>query len=147
MLARLRNKADIERALAVPPCSRSAHFALHHVRQGEVLLETPPAEPLVQVLSTGLSTAAVALVDDSAATRLLGCMIPKRHARRAVTRNLLKRQARAAAQRHAHGLAPGLWLVRLRAPFARQRYVSAASPALRDAARHELERLFSQVCS
>lgn len=147
MLARLRNKADIERALAVPPCSRSAHFALHHVRQGEVLLETLPAKPLVQVLSTGLSTAAVALVDDSGATRLLGCMIPKRHARRAVTRNLLKRQARAAAQRHAHGLAPGLWLVRLRAPFARQRYVSAASPALRDAARNELERLFSQVCS
>lgn len=145
MLGRLRSKADFERALAVPPCSRSAHFALHHVRQGEVPLETVPAQPLVQVLSTGLSTAEGVLVDDFKATRLLGCMIPKRHARRAVTRNLLKRQARAVAQRYAHGLAPGLWLVRLRAPFARQRFVSAASLALRDAARDELERLFSQV--
>ena len=56
----------------------------------------------------------------------LGCVVPKRHARRAVTRSLLKRQIRGAFDRHAAALAGGLWLVRLRAPFRRPtEFVSA----------------------
>ena len=69
-------------------------------------------------------------------------MVPKRHARRAVTRSLLKRQIYAAGGRHAAELARGLWIVRLRAPFDRSRFVSAASPALRELARTELDELF-----
>lgn len=72
-------------------------------------------------------------------------MVPKRHARRAVTRNLLKRQIRAAMQRHWQALAPGLWLVRLRAPFAATQYPSAASCALRVAAAGELEVLLQRA--
>ena len=47
----------------------------------------------------------------------LGVLVPKRHARRAVTRSLLKREMRAGVVRQAQRLAPGLWVVRLRAPF------------------------------
>ena len=64
---------------------------------------------------------------------------------RAVTRSLLKRQIYAAGGRHAISLARGLWIVRLRAPFDRTRFVSAASPALREVARAELEDLFLAV--
>ena len=49
-------------------------------------------------------------------SRWLGLVIPKRHARRSVTRSLLKRQIRAAAARRGPNSAQGLWVVRLRAP-------------------------------
>ena len=72
----------------------------------------------------------------------LGVVVPKRHARRAVTRSLLKRQIYAAGERHGLGLPAGQWVVRLRRPFDGTLYPSAASMALRDAARAELEALF-----
>ncbi len=70
-----------------------------------------------------------------------GWVVPKRHAKRSVTRSLFKRQIRAAVVRHAAGLGAGLWVVRLRAPFEPSRYTSAASPALQQAARLELDDL------
>jgi ribonuclease P protein component len=84
-------------------------------------------------------------VDDSPGGHWLGSVIPKRHARRSVTRSLLKRQVRSAMARHAAHLPPGLWLVRLRAPFATKLFPSAASPALREAAHAELEQLFARA--
>jgi len=72
-------------------------------------------------------------------------VVPKRHARRAVTRSLLKRQIRLALQRHAPALPEGLWLVRLRGPFAPKLFPSAASDALRCAARDELEQLLARA--
>lgn len=73
----------------------------------------------------------------------MGCVVPKRHARRAVTRNLLKRQIRVAFARHAGSLPGGMWLVRLRAPFATTAFISARSPALAAAARTELDALLA----
>ena len=73
--------------------------------------------------------------------------MPKRHAARSVTRNMLRRQARAAMERHLQQLRPGLWLVRLRQPFPRKTFVSADSPALRSAASAELDRLFARAAS
>lgn len=81
-------------------------------------------------------------------THWIGCIVPKRHARRAVTRNVLRRLARAAMQRHVARLRPGLWLIRLRQPFARSAgFVSADSPALRVAASAELDKLFTRVAT
>lgn len=81
-------------------------------------------------------------------THWIGCIVPKRHARRAVTRNVLRRLARAAMQRHVARLRPGLWLIRLRQPFARSAgFVSADSPALRVAASAELDQLFTRVAT
>jgi len=71
----------------------------------------------------------------------VGAVVPKRHARRAVTRSLIKRQIYAATIRHGGRLAPGLWIVRLRAPFDPARFPSAASSALRREARGELDAL------
>ena len=78
-------------------------------------------------------------------------VVPKRHARRAVTRSLLKRQMRAqmlAAVTRADPAtrpAPGLWVLRLKAPFDPATYPSAASAALRVAARDELLALLART--
>ncbi len=84
-------------------------------------------------------------MDNSTVKQWIGCVVPKRHARRAVTRSLLKRQIRLALQRHAPALPEGLWLVRLRGPFAPKLFPSAASDALRCAARDELEQLLARA--
>lgn len=75
----------------------------------------------------------------------LGTVVPKRHARRSVTRNLLKRQMRAAVAGQQAGLLPGLWVIRLRAPFERTEFRSAASSALRRAVAGELSQLMRQA--
>ena len=70
-----------------------------------------PASPLpVEDFSAEASPPALSWV---------GAVVPKRHARRAVTRSLIKRQIYAAAERHRDRMAPGLWIVRLRSPFDR----------------------------
>jgi len=72
-------------------------------------------------------------------------VVPKRHAKRAVTRNLLKRQMRVAMEHHAGGLPPGLWVLRLKAPFDRQQFISPASTPLRGCARDELALLLQRA--
>jgi len=74
----------------------------------------------------------------------VGAVVPKRHAKRSVTRALLKRQIRAAFAERP-GMPPGLWVVRLRSPFDRQKFPSAASDALRAAVRAELTQLLDRA--
>lgn len=85
----------------------------------------------------------------SAAGLILGVVVPKRHARRSVTRSLLKRQIRATLARRAaacpQAWPAGIWVVRLRAPFDPARFPSASSAALRRTARTELDAVFDSV--
>ena len=80
-----------------------------------------------------------------APARWLGLVVPKRHARRAVTRTLLKRQIRNVAAACAPQLEPGLWVVRQRFPFDPKQFPSAASDAQKEAARAELRALFDRA--
>lgn len=98
-------------------------------------------------MSTGPEDNLTQPVDDSPAGHWLGTVLPKRLARRAVTRNLLRRQIRAAMSRHQARLPAGLWVVRLRAAFPRSHFVSAASDALRRAAGAELDALLVRGAS
>jgi ribonuclease P protein component len=78
----------------------------------------------------------------------LGLVVPKRHAKRSVTRQLLKRQMRAAVleqQARPHPLSHGLWVLRLRAAFDVSQFPSAASGALATEARHELRQLLQRA--
>lgn len=148
MIGRLERSVDFERVLRCPSPAKSAHFAIHHLHASP----SPAHQPPKRKLSTGGASADARSVDDSprappgvtASTaappgQWLGAVVPKRHARRAVTRNLVKRQVRAAARQYASSLAFGLWVVRLRLPFDRGLFLSAASDALKRAARTELE--------
>ena len=83
-------------------------------------------------------------MDDLPIGHWFGCVVPKRHARRAVTRSLLKRQIRGALHRHVGALPAGLWLVRLRAGFSTTEFVSARSVALAAAAASELDSLLAR---
>lgn len=83
----------------------------------------------------------------------LGLVLPKKQARRSVTRSLIRHQAREALRRHApavradgrYGDEVDGWVVRLRAPFDRQQFPSAASAALQTLVRQELDELWSRL--
>ena len=136
---------------------------------GDVVVDTAGGDsghaPVTASLSTELSTGRPetldADVDDShdqcpeslvetptpagGLERWLGLVVPKRHARRAVTRTLMKRQIRHIAAACAPQLEPGLWVVRQRNPFDAKQFPSAASDALKEAARTELRALFERA--
>lgn len=141
MIGRLLHKPDFERLLAVPPRSRSAHFALHHVQA------RPGVRPAPEVakLCTGDSPIEERSVDNHLSGWWLGTVLPKRHAPLSVTRNMLRRQIRAAMERHRLQLPAGMWLIRLRQPFPRSRFISADSATLRGAAASELDRLLQRA--
>ncbi len=143
MIGRLLSKADFERTLAVTPCSRSAHFVLHYVHACPSPAHKPKTEPVPDKLCTAHAPDVDESVDNPVSGHWLGSVLPKRHARRAVTRNMLRRQMRAAMQRRQSSLRPGLWLLRLRRPFAQTEYASADSLALRAVAAAELDRLLA----
>lgn len=136
--------SDFERVLRVRSHVSSPHFALHYLRALPAGSKRPCVGADFQQLSTGLSHPVAGPVDDRPLTGLwLGAVVPKRHARRAVTRNLIKRQIRAVVARHGGNLEAGLWVVRLRGPFDRGRFTSAASGALKQATRAELEQVLT----
>jgi ribonuclease P protein component len=114
--------ASFPTALSAPRVATGPHFVLQH------------AAPK---LSTETAPDGAPPVDE------FGCVVPKRLARRAVTRNLIRRQLREAMR--CQPLERGLWLVRLRGAFDPGRYRSAASDALRTAVREEVERLLAQA--
>lgn len=145
MIGRLVQSADFQRLLATPMRSRSAHFAVHHVAACPALAARRVVHPSSTEISTDGAPDCAQAVDKPLEGYWLGSVIPKRHARRSVTRNLLRRQIRAAMADQLDRLPPGLWLVRLRTPFARQEFPSAASHALRQAARAELALLFERA--
>ena len=145
MADRLVNKADFERLLSTRLWARSAHFAVHHVPASPQAPVWPARARVQTELSTSTAPTCPQPVDDLPTKLWLGCVVPKRHARRAVTRNLLKRQVRGAFQRHGDLLPRGLWLVRLRQPFPVAEFVSAHSQALLRAARLELDTLLTQT--
>jgi ribonuclease P protein component len=143
VIGRLVSTADFERVLRTPPRARTTHFAVHHLAAGPI----GRAAAVAQKLSTDGAPQQPNPVDDSASRPVaglwLGSVVPKRHARRSVTRTLLKRQIRRSAEACTAHLDAGLWVVRLRAPFERSEFRSAASLALRQAAGAELATLMA----
>jgi len=107
--------------------ARTAHFALHAVALNADPVDLS-AKPLFNV-----------------ATVWLGAMVPKRWAKRAVTRNALKRQIYAVSQLYQAQLPVAAYVVRLRSGFDRMQFVSASSDALKLAARTELQQLLERA--
>lgn len=119
-MQRLKTRAQFQAVLAASTLARTHHFALHHV---------------------ALASAGEALfpVNDI----WLGAMVPKRWAKRAVTRNAIKRQIYAVSAESP--LLPQAHVVRLRATFDRKQFISASSDALKAAVRAELIKLFKRA--
>ena len=136
-------KADFARLLQTSPWSRSAHFAVHHVANGPLAPRWPRQAAGTDNLSTGHDQKVADSVDNLPGAHWFGCVVPKRHAKRAVTRSLLKRAMRNVFGDHAERLPRGLWLVRLRSGFAAATFTSARSSALAAAASAELAVLLA----
>ena len=102
--------------------SKTPHFALHRVAIAPSL---SPVKPLFAVQDTWL-----------------GVIVPKRWAKRAVTRNTIKRQIYAVSTDAACQLPIAAHVVRLRAGFDRAEFISATSDKLKKAVRSELQQLF-----
>lgn len=144
----LTQAGDFSQVLKAPARARTAHFVVHHLPQRPLSGKKPASSPEASDLSTATIPELSPAVDESPVTELwLGLVVPKRHAKRAVTRTLLKRRIRAAVSHVAAVLAPGLWVVRLRTPFDRQEFVSAASDRLARAASQELAALMASAAA
>lgn len=131
---RLKTRPQFQAALAGGTVSRTPHFALHR-------LNLP--ETSVNPASSSADGAAHALFQPKAVW--LGAMVPKRWARRAVTRNAIKRQIYVISAQYEVRMPCAAHVVRLRAGFDRTQFISATSTLLKQAVRLELEQLFERA--
>lgn len=127
ILQGLKNRPQFQAVLAGVTLSRTPHFALHCL-----------ALDVSTVLATQPKLFAVHDV-------WMGSMVPKRWAKRAVTRNTIKRQIYAVSREFEPALQKAAHVVRLRSGFDKVRYVSATSDALKNAVREELHQLFARA--
>lgn len=135
---RLKTRAQFQATLAGSTVSRSAHFALHRLMLDDAAPESHP--------TTGPEAhrpQALFVVRDI----WVGAMVPKRWAKRAVTRNAIKRQIYTVSAEFAPRLPVAAHVVRLRAGYDRKHFVSAQSDALKLAVRTELQQLFARVAA
>jgi ribonuclease P protein component len=128
--ARLRDKAQFQLGLDQTVVARSAHFALH----------APDPQ-------SAMDLAACAGLPKQGPSHLIGAVIPKRWAKRAVTRNAIRRQIHQAWSEWLVRLPAGVHVVRLKSGFSSSQFQSATSPALKAAVRQELNQLFAQRVS
>jgi ribonuclease P protein component len=127
--------------LSAPTVTKTAHF----------VLQAAPHRPVAQELPTEAAPDRTESVDNFfllvAPPLGLALVVPKRHAKRAATRNLIKRQMREALRRRLDRWTGRQILIRQRSPFDRKQFPSAASDALRAAVRAELDLLFAQAAA
>ncbi|WP_280191707.1 ribonuclease P protein component [Delftia sp. PS-11] len=136
-MQRLKTRPQFQAAMAAGTVSRTAHFALHRMVLAEQVAAVPPAGPGSQDPQALFGVGAVRQ------EAWLGAMVPKRWARRSVTRHAIKRQIYAVGDEHEALLRQGAHVVRLRSGFDRRQFVSATSDALKQAVRAELQQLFA----
>ena len=141
---RLKTRPQFQAAMAGGTVSRTAHFALRRLALDAAgAARTPPFPGPGPRACEAQGPQALFAVAGSQDGAWLGAMVPKRWARRAVTRNAIKRQIYAVAQAFEPGMPHAAHVVRLRAGFDRKHFMSATSEALKQAVRAELEQLFA----
>ena len=132
---RLKTRNQFQAVLAGSKLVSGTRFAVHYLA----------ADTSSFRLAIGLSGPTEARLSDPSTELWLGTMIPKRWARRAVTRNAIKRQIYSVARDFESRLPSGAWVVRLRSGFDRSQFRSATSTALKDVVRSELVALLTHV--
>ena len=129
LVRRLKNRSQFQAVLAGVIIARTAHFALHRNALDALALQAQP----------GKFDGAKALfpVQDM----WVGAMVPKRWARKAVTRNTIKRQIYAVCADFSQHYSQAALVIRLRSGFARTEFISASSRQLKQAVRSEVQAL------
>jgi ribonuclease P protein component len=122
-MQRLKTRPQFQAVLGGELVAKTSHFAMHRVE--------------LEVAASATSSALLTSLFPVKAT-WLGAMAPKRWAKRAVTRNAIKRQIYTVSTSLTPPFPQAAFLVRLRREFSRKDYVSASSAALKEAVRAEL---------
>lgn len=135
-MLRLKTRSQFQAVLAGNKLATSAHFAVHFLDPGKLSFGTESGSPEPVIRKP----------DFSHSDLWLAPMVPKRWARRAVTRNAIKRQVHNVAREFESALPSGAYVVRLRAAFAKAQFSSASSDFLKQAVRAELVQLLNRVC-
>ncbi len=136
-MLRLKTRSQFQAVLAGSTVARTTHFALHCValdaqdsNQAGASPAQAPRAPLFVIKANWL-----------------GALVPKRWAKRAVTRNAIKRQIYNVGDDYDGALPVAAHVVRLRMDFCGAGFVSASSEALKSAVRRELEQLFDKAAA
>ena len=128
-MQRLQTRPQFQAVLAGTIIAKTTHFALHRNALGAKVV---PSQHGLQ-----LDAPVLFAVQDF----WVGAMVPKRWAKRAVTRNAIKRQIYTVSADFSHQFPPAAFVVRLRRDFSRKEFVSAESEFLKQAVRAEVQAL------
>ena len=129
-MQRLKTRPQFQAVLAGSIVAKTEHFALHRNGLNAKAPRTLPHK------EQGGNLPVPALFPVQ--TMWLGAMVPKRWAKRAVTRNAIKRQIYTVSAGFLHQYPQGAFLVRLRREFSRKEFLSASSVELKETVRAEL---------
>ena len=125
-MQRLKTRPQFQAVLNAVMVAKTDHFALHRAELDTLAPPAPLALPVL--LFPGDET-------------WTGAMAPKRWAKRAVTRNAIKRQIYTVSASYQQFIAQAAYVVRLRREFSRREFPSASSAALKKAVQQELQAL------
>ncbi|MES2509087.1 MAG: ribonuclease P protein component [Pseudomonadota bacterium] len=148
-MQRLKTRPQFQAVLAGSVIAKTEHFVLH--RNG-LEATAPQAGPETAKELSSRKTipdnGPAAPADVASAPGLfpvrdiwIGAMVPKRWAKRAVTRNAIKRQIYNVSADSMQNYPQAAFLVRLRREFSRKEFLSATSMQLKEAVRHEVQAL------
>ncbi|NMM07906.1 ribonuclease P protein component [Polaromonas sp.] len=132
-MQRLKTRPQFQAVLAGAIVARTTHFALHRNALEAKAMQNQP----------GKRAEAPALFP--VRDLWIGAMVPKRWAKRAVTRNAIKRQIYTVSADLLLQFPPAAFVVRLRRDFSRQEFVSASSEQLKQAVRAEVQALLQTL--
>jgi ribonuclease P protein component len=128
---RLKQWSEFQAVMSAGFVAKTPHFVLHQLQA-----------PAKASTGSGFEETPTLFVDG---VLMMGALTPKRWAKRAVTRNLIRRQVHMVSREFAKDLIPTAYVVRLRATFDLQKFVSASSDVLKQTVREELKQLFGRV--
>ncbi|MDO9405333.1 MAG: ribonuclease P protein component [Polaromonas sp.] len=132
-MQRLQTRPQFQAVLAGTVVAKTVHFVLHR----NALDARAPQPEGSKPAGDSTSPASLFPVPDT----WIGAMVPKRWAKRAVTRNAIKRQIYTVSNGFSGQYPEAAFVVRLRREFSRQQFISATSAPLKEAVRHEVQSL------
>ena len=144
-MQRLKTRPQFQAVLAGSIAARTPHFALHRNALEAVVVATATVPDSMGVQDKKLSEVFISPALFPVQDTWIGAMVPKRWAKRAVTRNAIKRQIYTVSKIFMHSYPQAAFLVRLRKEFSRKEFPSATSAALQEAVRTELNTLMSSA--
>lgn len=124
-MQRLKTRPQFQAVLSGDVVAKTEHFALH---RNALYAQAPQATVAKSVGQEGQAGTLFPVQ-----STWIGAMVPKRWAKRAVTRNAIKRQIYAVSADFSHSYPQAAFVVRLRKEFTRKEFISATSEQLKKA--------------